>query len=222
MAQTFILNINMGGTRISDISLTTGMIMGSDARSNAHGHHMSLDVPAVMEILRAVSSGACTADEARATLSRCVTQIGQQLNDEYDEMLWLMEQPSPRGTNSRPVDRRAVYAISSEHEPKIIKIGVARDVAARLNNLQTASSSKLVVRWTTGGTHGPRRWTEDGTVSDYNRGIPLEEGLHRVFSERRMSGEWFDFRDAEDPIALIRTACADVLADLEEWEALSE
>ncbi|MET9466577.1 GIY-YIG nuclease family protein [Streptomyces sp. NPDC006544] len=222
MAQTFKLNVNMGSTHIRDISLTTGMIMGSDARSDAHGHHMSLDVPAVMEILRAVSSGACTADEARATLSRCVTQIRKQLNAEHDEMLWLMEEPRPRGTGRRPVDRRAVYAISSEHEPKIIKIGVAGDVAARLNNLQTASSSKLVVRWTTGGPHGPRRWTENGTLSDCNRGVPLEEGLHKVFSGRRMSGEWFDFRDTEDPVAVIREACADVLADLEEWEAFPE
>lgn len=223
MAQNFILNINVGRALISDVVLATG-VDGSPARSRSgtHNDHMSLGMPAVMKILRAISSGECTAEDARVELSRWVTQIGQQLDEEYDKVLWLMEQPLPSGIRSRPADRREVYAISSEDEPKIIKIGVAKDVAARLNNLQTASSSKLVVRWTTGGPHGPRRWTADGTRSDFNRGIPLEEGLHRVFSDRRMTGEWFDFRDTEDPVAVIRNACSDVLTELDEWEAISE
>lgn len=220
MAEVFVVNLKMTGTAIRDISLTTGLRLGSEARLDARGHHMAIDVPAVMDILECISSGAITADDVRKSLGRCVTLIDERLDRQYEELVRLMETPTPRREKVRKVDRRPVYAISSEREPKIIKIGVARDVAARLKELQTASSSRLVVRWTT--SDRVHRWTENGIVIGSDRGVPLEEGLHEVFSERRMSGEWFDFRDIEDPVAMIRSACADVLSDLDEWEALSE
>ncbi|MFI1652142.1 GIY-YIG nuclease family protein [Streptomyces avidinii] len=215
MAQTFVLNINVAGTRIEDISLTTGMIMGSDARNAAPGHHMSVDVPAVMEILRSISSGAFTADEVHARLSRCVATIAKQLNDKHEEMVWLMEDaPSPR-RKVHPKDRRPVYAVSSEQEPKIIKIGVTRNVAARLRSLQTASGSKLVVRWTSHDRDGHRGEHQPG-------GEPLERGLHEVFGVRRMSGEWFDFRDVADPVPMIEQAAYDLLDSWVYWEDIEE
>ncbi|MGW2680908.1 GIY-YIG nuclease family protein [Streptomyces sp. NPDC001436] len=212
MPQTFVVDLEAAGTLVREVSLTTGMRMWSEARSNARGHHMTVDVPAVMEILRSISDGAFTAEEVRQSLGRCVNRIDEQLNREHEEMVWRMEAPTPSREPVRRKDRRQVYAVSSEQEPKIIKIGVARDLTARLRSLQTASASPLRVRWTTQG--------RGGALESQDYGKDLEEGIHRVFKDRRLTGEWFDFRDVESPIVMINNAAYEVLSKLEEWDDL--
>ncbi|MFJ5026125.1 GIY-YIG nuclease family protein [Streptomyces goshikiensis] len=172
---------------------------------------MTIEVPAIMEILQSVASGAFTAEQAIESLSRHVAAINEELEREQDEMERLMNMPTPRPEKVRKKDRRPVYAISSEQEPKIIKIGVTRTLSTRLKALQTASVSPLAVRWTTQEHEGPFQHQEYGEQ--------LEQGLHDVFQGRRMSGEWFDFRDVADPIELIKKAARDVMADLEDSDS---
>ncbi|MFF3991525.1 GIY-YIG nuclease family protein [Streptomyces sp. NPDC001797] len=86
-----------------------------------------------------------------------------------------------------------VYAVSSQVDPKAVKIGVSKDVPVRRKTLQSGSGSLLVVRWTSCG------------------GGWLEERLHERFAARALGGEWFDFRDVEDPIQMIERAARKLL-----------
>ncbi|MEV6575655.1 GIY-YIG nuclease family protein [Streptomyces sp. NPDC051577] len=208
MAQAWILDLDVAGTVVPAISWTTGNLYGSKDRSHAPEHHMTIEVPAIMDILQSIASGAFTAEQAIESLGRRAAAINEVLEREQDELERLMDMPTPRREKVRKKDRRPVYAISSEQEPKIIKIGVTRTLSARLKALQTASVSPLAVRWTTQEHGSPFQHQEYGEQ--------LERGLHDVFQERRMSGEWFDFRDVADPIELIRNAAHDVMDHLEE------
>ncbi|MEU6934953.1 GIY-YIG nuclease family protein [Streptomyces sp. 2RAF24] len=90
-------------------------------------------------------------------------------------------------------DSRLVYAVSSEAEPRMIKIGVSKDVRVRRRTLQSGSGFPLVVRWTSPG------------------GGYLEDRLHERFAGRAVGREWFDFRDAENPVQEIAKAAGVVL-----------
>ncbi|MFW3477472.1 GIY-YIG nuclease family protein, partial [Streptomyces microflavus] len=66
------------------------------------------------------------------------------------------------------LDKRWVYAVSSEADPKAIKIGVAGDIDRRVRSLQIGSASRIVLRW-----------SEQG-------GYPLERHLHTAFGDLRI------------------------------------
>ncbi|WP_443052756.1 GIY-YIG nuclease family protein [Streptomyces sp. NBC_00299] len=72
-----------------------------------------------------------------------------------------------------------LYAISSSDQPAPVKIGKTGNVEKRLRQLQTASPFPLRVWWS--------RETADPD---------LEAKLHRHFADKRMSGEWFQFDEA--------------------------
>lgn len=76
--------------------------------------------------------------------------------------------------SARPVDRRSVYFISPVGGG-LIKIGVAGDVAGRLESLQTGSPVLLEVR---------------AVITD--GGEALELSLHKRFAASRRHGEWFE------------------------------
>ncbi|MER6736544.1 GIY-YIG nuclease family protein [Streptomyces puniciscabiei] len=72
-----------------------------------------------------------------------------------------------------------LYAISSSEQPAPVKIGKTSNIGNRLRQLQTASPFPLQVWWS--------RETTDPE---------LEAKLHRHFADKRMSGEWFQFAEA--------------------------
>lgn len=83
---------------------------------------------------------------------------------------------------------RWVYLIGS-HVARPVKIGVAKNPEARVNELLTGSPVPLHLIWKTRG------------------GRALERGLHEYFVPYRLHGEWFDF-GGENPTALVASAAA--------------
>lgn len=73
-----------------------------------------------------------------------------------------------------------LYAISNFDQPAPVKIGKTCNLDNRLRQLQTASPFPLRV-W----------WSQETTDPE------LEGKLHRHFSDRRVSGEWFQFGEAD-------------------------
>jgi hypothetical protein len=69
----------------------------------------------------------------------------------------------------------------------VVKIGVTRNLVARLKSIQTGSPIPLSVLWWHPGSYD------------------LEEQVHREFREFRMEGEWFDF-GVEEPDILTEMA----------------
>lgn len=110
------------------------------------------------------------------------TIIGLDLGDEPESAV----PPRASQPKAAKADARLVYAIgraAAEH----VKIGVSRDVTARLRNLQTSHHEGLHVLWQGAG------------------GSALEDYLHERFAPRRIRGEWFDFTGV-DAVELIAQA----------------
>jgi hypothetical protein len=74
-----------------------------------------------------------------------------------------------------------IYLIKNTEESHY-KIGVGKNPTNRLKQLQTGSSSELVI------------------VHTFETDIPyvIEKTLHRQFSHKRKHGEWFDFSINEE------------------------
>lgn len=81
---------------------------------------------------------------------------------------------------------RWVYLVGSTLT-KPVKIGVAKNAEARLDELRVGSPVPLHLIWKARG------------------GRALESSLHEYFAPYRIHGEWFDFGD-ESPAALVATA----------------
>ncbi|MFF3930398.1 hypothetical protein [Streptomyces hirsutus] len=62
-----------------------------------------------------------------------------------------------------------------------------------MKSLQTGSASLLVLRWSARG------------------GFLLERHLHDRFTQRRINGEWSDFRRVADPVQEIAEAADELL-----------
>ena len=73
----------------------------------------------------------------------------------------------------------AVYAIADGDR---VKIGWAFDPVARLRQLQIGNANQLCLI---------------GYVAAVDPAKDVERGLHDIFAERRISGEWFDDSDGE-------------------------
>lgn len=81
---------------------------------------------------------------------------------------------------------RWVYLVGSTLT-RPVKIGVAKNAEARLDELRVGSPVPLHLIWKARG------------------GRALEASLHQYFAPYRIHGEWFDFGD-ENPAALVATA----------------
>jgi hypothetical protein len=92
----------------------------------------------------------------------------------------------PQAPLPAPGQVGVVYVIG-ELGSSIVKIGTTENTRSRLRQIQTGHPHKLHVRWSFGGS------------------VELEDYLHRRFTELRLEGEWFDFRDA-DPVAEVDKA----------------
>ncbi|NEC17947.1 GIY-YIG nuclease family protein [Streptomyces parvus] len=191
MGQTFIVHMDVAGHRIADTSWNWGIIPDGQARSSDPSYGTGVEVPAVVELLDLVASGAVSAEEARECVMRIATSINERMDREYARYLSFEgdEEELPAATQAPAaapaLDKRWVYAVSSEADPKAIKIGVAGDIEQRMRSLQIGSASRIVLRWSERG------------------GYPLERHLHAAFDNIRISGEWFDFRKHGDPTAEI-------------------
>lgn len=84
-------------------------------------------------------------------------------------------------TRGRVPVATTVYLVAEEGDDTYLKIGVTSsdDVRARVAGLQTGNRRKLIIRKTFQGT------------------MSTEQGLHRWFSDRRVSGEWFHFPEGD-------------------------
>lgn len=199
MGRTFSFSLEISGHHIRDISLNWGLRPISEVREASPTYGTDIEVPAVLELLDLVVAGAASAQEVRDVLSQVATQVNEEQDRDYARRL---EEQELRYVQDQPVrppkpDSRWVYAVSSENEPKIIKIGVASNVKNRIKSIQTGSASLISVRWSTRG------------------GRPLEDYLHEKFRRRRLTGEWFDFRRVTDPVKLISDAAGVFLTDYE-------
>lgn len=191
MGRTFAVDLNIAGHQIHRISLNWGLRPISEVRSEAPTYGTDIEVPAVIELLDLIVSGAVTAEEARDSLSGLATTINEEQDREYERMLESMERArvaAPRIVQPTRDDSRWVYVVSSEAEPKIVKIGVASNVERRIKSLQTGAATRIVLRWSVRG------------------GLPLESHLHEKFRRLRLNGEWFDFRRVADPVKVISRA----------------
>ncbi|MFW3477447.1 GIY-YIG nuclease family protein [Streptomyces microflavus] len=203
MGQTFIIHMDVAGHRITDTSWNWGIIPDGQARSSDPSYGTGVEVPAVVELLDLVASGAVSAEEARDCLTRIATSINERMDREYARYLSFEgdeESPAaPQVPAAAPaLDKRWVYAVSSEADPKAIKIGVAGDIDRRVRSLQIGSASRIVLRW-----------SEQG-------GYPLERHLHTAFGDLRISGEWFNFRKHGSPEEAIDAEARTFLRQLAE------
>jgi hypothetical protein len=191
MGATFTVDLNVAGHPIPAVSLAWGLIPASHPRQDAPSYGTDIEVPAVIELLDLVAAGTITAAEARDCLNGLAVEINERMDREYEERWDHIEERRayvPEQPQEERLDSRLVYAISTEDNPKLIKIGVATDIAKRMKALQIGSASTLVLRWSAQG------------------GYPLEGHLHEAFRKKRVHGEWFDFRQAADPAKKINDA----------------
>ncbi|KOT43720.1 helicase A859L [Streptomyces rimosus subsp. rimosus] len=189
VAQSFTVHLAFGSHRIENVTLQWGVGMDGDTRRDAPSWGTDIEVPAVIELLDLITAGSVTAEQARDKLVRLAVAINERKNREYEEMIELMEQPTPRAVREESCfDDRWVYAVSPDGAPDSIKIGVAKDIAQRIKSLQSGSATTLELRWSARG------------------GYPLERYLHEQFNVRRTHGEWFDFESCPDPVAEIDNA----------------
>lgn len=190
MGATFTVDLDIAGHPIHAVSLTWGLIQGSQVRQDAPSYGTDIEIPAVIELLDLVAAGTVTVAEARESLNNLATQINERMDREHEERWDRIERRTrvPEQPPEERLDSRLVYAISTEDNPKAIKIGVATDIAKRMKSLQIGSAATLVLRWSAQG------------------GYPLEGHLHEVFRKDGMHGEWFDFRRVADPVKKIDEA----------------
>lgn len=198
MGATFTVDLNVAGHPIPAVSLSWGLIGASHPRQDALSYGTDIEVPAVIELLDLVAAGTVSAAEARDCLNSLAVEINERMDKEYEERWDRIERPArvPEQPQQR-LDSRWVYAISTEDNPKVIKIGVATDIAKRIKSLQIGSAATLVLRWSAQG------------------GYALENHLHEAFRKKRTHGEWFDFGRVADPAKKINEAARAFLGRFE-------
>jgi hypothetical protein len=185
VAATFTVRLNVSGHRIEKVRLHWGL-WGGEARQDAPSYGVDIEVPAVIELLELIANGTIAVEEARDNLNHMATVIIERMDREHDELIEAMEKPLPRSAPKQErFDDRWVYAISTDENPDLIKIGVAKDIAQRVRSLQVGSATMLELRWSSRG------------------GYPLERYLHDHFQEGRTHSEWFDFQGVPDPVGEI-------------------
>ncbi|WP_326806070.1 GIY-YIG nuclease family protein [Streptomyces sp. NBC_01788] len=192
----FSVDFSFNDHWLREVSLTVTVAHRRGRATQAEPEpHTEIDVLAVMDMLDLIDRGAVSAAEVRGVLEEAVGELreeferGEELSDQ--DTGGLRQRDATAGQEH--CDDRLVYAVSSQADPKAVKIGVSKDVLARRKTLQSGSGSLLVVRWTSSG------------------GGWLEERLHERFAARALGGEWFDFRDVADPVQMIERAARKLL-----------
>lgn len=204
MARTYSVDLESNGHHVLGVALMCdlGSINRSisDVRAQSPAYGAYVEIPAVIELLDLVAAGAVPLEEVRNDLM----QLGTEINEDQEREVarWRQgaveeEAHQQRDDPVRQTDSRWVYVVSSEDNPKVVKIGVASNIERRIKNLQVSAPTRIILRWSARG------------------GLPLESHLHEKFRRRRMSGEWFDFRRVANPVKLISEAAGVFLADYE-------
>ncbi|MET8621305.1 MULTISPECIES: GIY-YIG nuclease family protein [Streptomyces] len=188
-------DISVADHEFRDISLTVSHPRKRPGDAETPGPRTDIGMRTVIEMLQLVEKGALSATALLATLQPLLREAESEDERDVEEVTWTASEAPLRRTPADLVrsDPRSVYVVSSEAEPKMIKIGVSKDVRARRRTLQSGSGSPLVVRWTSPG------------------GGYLEGRLHQCFVSRAVGREWFDFRDAENPLRVIAETAGAVL-----------
>lgn len=204
MVRTYSVDLQAEGHHVLGVSLLGGLgsinRSISEARSDSPAYGTHVEIPAVVELLDLIAAGAVTVEEVRNDLLQIGTEINEDQEREAERWQQEVEEPegrSVRSDSAQQADLRWVYVVSSEDNPKVVKIGVASDVERRIKNLQVAAPTRIVLRWSARG------------------GLPLESHLHEKFRRRRMSGEWFDFRKVSNPVRVIVEAALTFMGDPE-------
>lgn len=105
------------------------------------------------------------------------------------------EQPAPVDTPPPSPKRKATsskahtYLIAADGT-HLVKIGIAKDPARRLKELQTGQPMTLHLLWS--------------VVGDYER------DLHVHFDAYRVRGEWFDLTPLGDPVEVVTAAVGEI------------
>ncbi|AYN43372.1 GIY-YIG nuclease family protein [Streptomyces dangxiongensis] len=190
----FTTDLHIAGHDLPGISVT---LTSSRRPPRPPFRRLDIDIATVIELLALVEGGAASAGAVRDMLEAVVDEVEEADEEDRreDEALrQLRSTPVPKAPARTPqYDTRSVYVVSSEAEAKIVKIGVSKNVPGRLRSLQSGSGSPLAVRWTSTG------------------GGLLESRLHDRFATRALGGEWFDFTDVADPVAMIAKAARGLL-----------
>lgn len=98
---------------------------------------------------------------------------------------FAVPQEGPANDESRHPGQ-VVYVIGQPGS-RVAKIGTTSNLRARLRAIQTGYPLRLEVLWSCPG------------------GRRLESWLHSAFESRRLEGEWFDFRDADPALSVMKT-----------------
>ncbi|MEH0612354.1 GIY-YIG nuclease family protein [Streptomyces scabiei] len=192
----FSVDLSFNDHHLREVSLTMTVAHRRGRPTPGEGEpRTEIDVLAVMDMLKLIDRGAVTAAEVRGVLEDVVGELKGEFEQEEEfsdhDRDGLLRHDATAGQVHR--DDRLVYAVSSQADPKAVKIGVSKDVPGRRKTLQSGSGSLLVVRWTSFG------------------GGWLEERLHERFATRALGREWFDFRDVADPAQMIGRAARKLL-----------
>ncbi|MCX5000762.1 GIY-YIG nuclease family protein [Streptomyces longwoodensis] len=190
----FTTDLHIAGHDLPGISVT---LTSSRRPPRPPFRRLDIEINTVIELLALVEGGAISAGAVRDMLESVVDEVEEADEEDRreDEALRQLRSTSaPKAPARTPqYDTRSVYVVSSEAEAKIVKIGVSKNVPGRLRSLQSGSGSPLAVRWTSTG------------------GGLLESRLHDRFATRALGGEWFDFTDVADPVAMIARAARGLL-----------
>jgi len=128
-----------------------------------------------------------------ARISACITCIVDNAPGERAAAAPVSEKPVPKTTAWRMkkaaearngTEHSHVYAVRAEGTSNV-KIGVSKNVKARVAALQTASPHPLVLIG-----------CFPGEESDERR-------LHRLLNHRHLRGEWFDFQEHEGVLDIL-------------------
>jgi hypothetical protein len=85
----------------------------------------------------------------------------------------LAEWYEASGIDPADLHDSSVYFVGNKPSPEYVKIGIARNVHARVQNLQTASPEQLIL------------------LTSMPGGKETESVLHSAFAKERVRGEWF-------------------------------
>ncbi|MER7115447.1 GIY-YIG nuclease family protein [Saccharomonospora azurea] len=181
----FAFDDEIGGQTIKSIRLEHGSPLNSREESPRRDHELfgwMIEMPAVMDLLDLIEAGEATPGDVATMLREAAKMAAGRLEEGASPSVPAIPPPTPQ-----PERPTYVYVIAYEGTDRI-KIGISKNVSARLRELQLSSPYKLTVRW-----QGIGSWE-------------IEQRLHTRFREYHSHSEWFDFTGHPDPVSAIRRA----------------
>ncbi|MDQ0376613.1 GIY-YIG nuclease family protein [Amycolatopsis thermophila] len=146
-----------------------------------------IELAAVVDALDAVVRGDASPDEVRNLIVEGARLAKAELEHQDHEETLAEPVEAPEPSRSRATEPTNLYVIGVPGE-SLVKIGIAKDVRARVKQLRNGSGKPLEVLW-----HATGSWR-------------IEQQLHAEFSRYRTHGEWFEFRGRRDPVGLVKRA----------------